>query len=365
MALEWKRGTFVYDAGGLGHTPVNLMNAIQSFLTQVGWQRASWDSTTARAFLRTDRGSNPYWKYDGDGIPQACGILVTLDSPNSQIIINTFLENTTADGMQRSSQTLHQGIIAIDNTAPNNLLFIGGEAGFYWEDGRDGFPNNLAHGMVIAWEAVPEYNGTDDSRITITTQGAVCDLFGPLKFTDDRSFKLVDARNGNKNYTGRLKPYVVRGAPGFNGQSVVNDPQIAIGPRDNFMSMYGAESSQASPYAEAVLYCFGILLTPRDGRYRISPLMVVQCPAERYNCCAVGGGNNDGPASNAGMRDARAMRQAKKFVVTDSSLIPFVNLTDAATSIIYRVAQVADNGRTCNIGIEWPDNTNVVTVVGT
>jgi hypothetical protein len=363
MADEWKRGTFVYDAVGLGHTPVNLMNAIQSFLTQVGWERASWDTTTIRRFKRTDRGTDNYWMYNADGVPQACGIQVELDTPNSRVIIRTFLENVPATGVQIASSTAHQILLAYSSTAPNNLMFIGGKKGFYFEDGRDGQPTNLAHGLVIAWEAIPEFNGTDDLRVNLTTQGAAIDLFGILRATDGRDFKLVDARNGNRNYTGRLRPKVCRSVTGLNGQSIVDNHAIAIAPRDNLYSLYGASNPPASTSGEGAVYSFGLLLSPRDGRYRISPLMVVQTD-ERFNAFAQGTGNTDAPTGECYFRDARAYRQATRFVVVDGTLIPFVNITDAATSIVYRVAQVADNGRPANIGVQWPDSSNVVTVSG-
>lgn len=363
MADEWKRGTFVYDAVGLGHTPVNLMNAIQSFLTQVGWERASWDTTTIRRFKRTDRGTDDYWMYNADGVPQACGIQVELDTPNSRVIIRTFLENIPATGMQIASSTAHQILLAYSSTAPNNLMFIGGKKGFYFEDGRDGQPTNLAHGMVIAWEAIPEFNGTDDLRVNLTTQGAAIDLFGALRVSINRNYKLVDARNGNRNYTGGLRPYVCRSAQGLNGQAITNDHTIAIAPRDNLYAVYAANGASSSIYAEGAVQSFGLLLSPRDGRYRVSPLMVIQT-AEIFNSFANGSGNVDVPTNECYFRDARAYRQATRFVVVDGTLIPFVNITDAASSIVYRVAQVADNGRPANIGIQWPDNTNVVTVSG-
>jgi len=362
MANEWKRGTFVFDAG-LGHTPTTLMNAIQSFLTQVGWVRASWDTNTLRCFLRADRNVDDYWMFNGDGAPQACGIQAELDTPNSRVILRCFLENQAQDAVQRATYVRDEMYIHYDVTAPNNLLFIGGKFGFYYEDGRDGQPNNIAHGMILAWEPVPEYNGTDDARVHITTMGVCCDLFGPLKFSADRTFKLVDTRNGNRNYTGRLRPYGVRGAGGFNGQPQVNDPSLAIAPRDNLLSMYGASNPGGSAYGEGAMYSLGILLTPRDGRYRISPLMVIQA-SERFAASAQGGGDVDGPDGQCYFEDVRTRRQAIKFVVVDGTLLPFVNLTDAATSVIFRVAQVADNGRPANIGIAWPDNSNVVTVSG-
>ena len=362
MANEWKRGTYVWDAG-LGHTPTNLMNAIQSFLTQVGWVRASWDSSTVRCFLRGDRLTDTTWMFNGDGTPQDCGIHVELDTPNSRVIIRTFLENVTQTGVQIASHPNHRIFVAYDVTAPNNFLFIGGRQGFYCEDGRDGQPNNLAHFMIATFEAIPEYNGTDDDRVHLTTQGLACDLFGPLKFATDRYYKLCDTRNGNRNYTGRLRPYACRGAAGFNGQPQSDNPTIPIGPRDHMIGTYGADGAGGSVWAEAMCYTFGLLLTPRDGRYRLSPMMIQQND-ERFNATCSGGSNVDGPNGYGFLWDSRARRNVPRFVVVDGTLIPFVNLTDAATSTVFRVSQVNDANRPANIGIEWPDSGNVVTVSG-
>lgn len=359
MADEWKRGTFVYDVIGVGHTPTNLMNAIQSFLTQVGWVRASWDTATIQYFLRGDRGSDNFWMFNGDGAPQACGIRVELDAANSRIIIRTFLENAAANALQIASGTPHQMFLAYDATAPNNLLFIGGKKGFYYESGRDGLPTNLAHGMVLGWEAVPEYHSQDDDLVNLTTQGIACDLFGALKFSNDRTnLKLCDVLNGNRNYTGGLQAYICRGTSGFVTATQANDRLMAIGSRDNFFSIHCDYNNLS------VRQSLGLLLTPRKGAYRISPLMTMQA-SDFFYCYASGGGNNDA-ASNGATRytDVRSLRQVKRFVVVDATLIPFVNLTDVVSSTIYRIAQVADAGRPANIGIEWPNVSNIVTVTG-
>lgn len=358
MADEWKRGTFVYDVIGLGHTPTNLMNALQSFLTQVGWERASWDTATVRYFLRTDRSTDNYWMFNGDGAPQACGIRIELDAAGSRILIRTFLQNQAGNALQIASSTTHQIVLAYDSTAPNNLLFIGGKKGFYFEDGRDGKPTNLAHGMIVAWEPVPEYNGTDDLRVNRTTQGAACDLFGSLKFCVNRSsYRFVDSRNGNRAYSGNLAPFVCRGSLNSITAIPVDNPNVFIGPRDHVFGIYINNNDPGA--SQTAQFTFGLAFTPRDGRFRVSPLMVDQS-SETLPCVSI----NSSGLTNVSIRDIRAIRQATRFVVVDGTLIPFVNLTDAATSVIYRIAQVADLDRPANIGIAWPDASNIVTVTG-
>lgn len=366
MALEWKRGTFVYDVVGLGHTSTTALNAFQSFLTQCGWDLAAYSTSTDKYFVRTDRATNDYWRFNGDGPNQNCGILVRYNAGNSRLEIAAFLENQAGNASQKISNSTHIAHVTLDGTAPNNWLFVGGEGGFYVEAGRDGLPTNLGHAMVVAWEVIPEFNGTDDARRMWTTQGAVCDLFGNLKFTADRNSRFVDNQGTNKNYTGRLRPYVCRGTGNFNLSSQGDDRQIGIGPRDNFFSFARAASS-SSLYNEIVRFCFGLINTPRDGRYRISPMLVDQLVDNAHINCGTttsSASNNVAPDGSAYLFDLRQIRRVAKFAVVDASLIPFVTITDLATNVIYRVAQVGDGGRACNIGIVWPDNSNVVTVTG-
>jgi hypothetical protein len=111
---------------------------------------------------------------------------------------------------------------------------------------------------------------------------------------------------------------------------------------------------------------FGQLNSPEDGRYRINPLLMIHetsasdisnrgaSSASTSNTVAVGTGS-----INIIFRDIRHDRLIQRVVAVDYTLLPFANLTEAETGKVYRVAEHNDNGRTANIGIEWP--TTVVT----
>ena len=467
MGNEWARGIWTYDAVGLGHTPTNLMSAIQDFLTDplVGWELASYSTATDVLYLRADRytitlendventgnvaitksgaditvtgmsggapgvkatgsvtftdqpsdgdwvqisdgttavtfefddgggvsggnvavligisidatlrnlvvavnanafgvtGTNAdaYWHYNGDGADQHCGLRVVYNAGSVRLEVSAFLENTTRTASQASTNAAHVAYSSVDGTAPNNYLFIGGKYGLYLESGRDGVPNNLGHLAVVSWEAVPEFYSTDNEELRWTTMGAVLDLAGNLKFSEDRSYTFVDNQGSNRQFTGRLKPYIVRGTNSFNSQVIAADRRIGIGPRDNLFGVVTMPGDFLT-YADGVRFTFGLLHTPRDSRYRISPLMVDQIGGPYIVTLRIG---SPGPATGAYMMDVRTYRNVPKFVALDSTLLAWVNVTDAATGTVYRVGQGADGGRTFNIGIEWPSD--VVTITG-
>lgn len=356
MALEWKRGTFTYDVVGLGHTIVNAQNAVQSFLTQVGWIRVSWDTSTDRYYVRSDWATNPYWRYTGDGPNQRCGLRVTTDEGNNRLVIKTFLEDAGQTASQIDTPATY-GLLQLDATAPNNMLMIGGEGGFYLESGRDGTPTNLAMFMVIAWEGIPIFNGTDDARLRYTTQGTVLDLFGQIRFSRAYGTTFLGEQNTpGKYFTGGFLPQVARGVSGLNGQVPVNNQTIGVGNRDYMCALSGSADGGGDTQYGDCRFTFGLFNTPRDGQYRIAPLMVDQTREHYYLHAGYGA-----PVT---LFDTRALRHVPKFAAVDWTLIPFVNLTDQATGIIYRVGQVPDAGRTCNIGVVWPDASNIVTITG-
>lgn len=311
------------------------------------------------------------WVYTGDGTAQHCGLQITDDTANSRIIIQTFLENLTKSGLQRAQNTAHQILLTYQTTAPNNFLFIGGEYGFFGEMGRDGLNVNLGHFAVATYDPIASLFGTDDTRTRWTTQGVGMDLFGLLKFSQSANNRFVDSAGSNKNYTCGLKPFLVRGTTLFTAATPSDDPRCYIGPRDHFLSpQFGNGGGAASPDTGIALTrgTFGLLFTPRDGRYRISPLMFEQISVANTAIeCYVSSSsvsNNVAASSSGGsaMQDYRHYRDVPKFVVIDATLVPFVTIVDQATGITYRITQVQDGGRQANLGVEWPDSGNVVTI---
>lgn len=100
MPGEYNRATFQFDPVGLGHTFDHVMDKIESFLLQSGWERPSWDtgaltvtlntgagpgfgtkaSNESRFFRRTDRFTQDRWRFTGDAITLHGGIVVSYDS---------------------------------------------------------------------------------------------------------------------------------------------------------------------------------------------------------------------------------------------------------------------------------------------
>lgn len=353
--------------GGVGVTGGNvsvtrgatLEDTITNFVTAVNG--AANLNITARWANR--------WTFNGDGPWQHCGIHLFNDTANSRIVLRCFLEKLSKIGNYRSTNTAHQILITYSNTAPNVFTFFGGEDGFFGECGRDGLKVNLAHWFICSWVTVPEMYGTDDARIGWATMGACLDLFGNCKVTGDRNFRVVDYVQNNRNYSTYLIPHLVRGstliASGGNGpfdqNTQADDQRMGIGSLD---SVFQADITQSDSDASmaALKFNFALLRSPRDGRYRISPMMCFQHWQSRNHCVA-----NSGSVSNAigatwigYYRDPRTVRRVPRFSVVDATLIPFTNVVDQRTSVEYYLSQIQDSGRTCNIGVEW--TTDVVSI---
>lgn len=312
------------------------------------------------------------WTFNGDGPWQHCGIHLFNDTGNSRIVLRCFLEKPSKVGNYRSTNTAHQILITYSNTAPNVFTFFGGEDGFFGECGRDGLKVNLAHWMICSWVNVPEMYGTDDDRIAWNTMGACLDLFGNLKFSGDRNWRVVDYRQGNRNYTGYLIPYTVRGSQiissSGDGPLDINvqgdDQRMGIGSLDSvFQSDITGQESDGN--SGALKFNFALLRSPRDGRYRISPMMCFQNYLNRNYCLTNSASalNNLGVTSGglAGYyRDPRTVRRVPRFAVVDGTLIPFTNVVDQRTLTEYYLTQIQDGGRFANVGIEW--TTDVVSI---
>lgn len=306
------------------------------------------------------------WRYDGDGLTQHCGIRVRYVSASTRIEISSFVENTSKAALQYETGAAHIAYILYDATVVNDVIMYGGEDGLYIEVGRDGTSQNLSHLAVMSMKVIPEFSGTKDAQIRWTSQGFVCDLFGQLKFSELRDDRFVDNQGSNKNYSGRLRPQSARGTTSLLASTPVTNTAYYLANRDNlYGSYYGATGA---PSFWMMVATFGMGFTPIDGRYKISPLMIIQ----GFNQFFFAGVSNPAAGttfaanvSGGTMLEPRWFREVPRFAAVDSSLIPFNNITDQVSGKIYRVAQVADGGRATNIAIEYPDSSNIITISAT
>lgn len=391
------------------------MDKLENALIQSGYERPTWDggvfgpgtigtpstpgSGDARYFIRSDRNTQDRWQYKGDLLTQHGGILIwynvdagvdqgngyepnlgfTSDAEESgpQIVVQVFLENTAANGVQRitldhaeNNATIHRFgslRLRLDNLAVNNWLIFVGEDGLYLEAGRDTFKTNLGHGAIMAFDSINELNGTRDEAVQWTTQGLVCDFFGECRFTEDRNLRFVLNDGTNKNVTAGLQPYTVRGTASIDSLSgnVFDDREYYIGARDNFLSQgYGATtisvtsefSSSSSGVSSRYAASFGLLNTPKNDRIRVSPLFMVQ-QAAHINAgvsTSLASNNVASVTSSAQLIDVRTMRQVLRFAAADATLIPFLNVIDSVSGTTYRIARMDDNGRFSQFGVEVP-----------
>jgi hypothetical protein len=397
------------------------MDKIESFLTQSGWERPTWDGGSpgagtvgtpsdpgngdARYYIRSDRGTQDRWRYTGDLVTQHCGILVwyhvdagvdqgngyepnlgftsDADETGPQIVIQTYLENTAANDVQVLSPdhaardagppVVHRmGSIRclIDNLAVNNWLIYGGEDGLYVEVGRDSLNASLGHGAVMTFGEIPEFNATRDVARQWTTQGLVCDMRGLCRFTVNRDDRFVTNDGTNKNFTASLQPYAVRGTTSIDSVSGnIEEPRAYyIGCRDNFLSSTSFASTTLSADFFATsgngsstkfAASFGLFNTPKNDRIRISPLFMVQEILQIPAGASSTSSSNNVVAVTAGLPclDVRTMRQIFRFVGADHTLIPFLSVVDSVSGGTFRIARMDDNGRFSQFGIEVPNVT--------
>ena len=373
MAGEWRRGTAtIIPNVAPNHTIANAMNAIGSFLTQTGWELASWSgSTSDRYYLRTDRTTQNRWRYDADGPTQYCGIHIQQANSDTEIHISTFLEDLGATASQVDTidaggqGTNRQGkaIILFDVTAPNNYLIVGGEDGLYIEAGRDGTVNNLGQAWIFAFAAIAELNATKDAQVRWMSQGVPLDLFGACKFTESASRQLRYVINDgtNRNFTSHFAGFVARGSLNVSSPNAADGQVARFGNRDLMLGQTGFGGGGEIRYG----CCFGHFNSPEDDRYRISPVIMLQdgsatdiaISSTSVSDTLAASGNTD-----VRMRDIRHDRLVLRMVVCDYTLLPFINITEAQTGKVYRVVEFNDNGRTANLGIEWPSLTVTISV---
>jgi len=396
MPGEWSRATFQYDPVGQGHTFDFILDKLESFLLQTGWERPSWDTgllvqsltpgnaNESRYFIRTDRNTQDRWRYTGDAVTQHGGIVISYQANSTgagvetgpQIVIQTFLQNTAASGVQISTQDVISGSgsnfrfgsirLSIDNTTINSYLVYGGEDGLYLESGANGLPTNLGHGAIMTFGAIPEFHGTRDIAVQWTAQGLVLDFTRNCKFTVDRNDRFVTNDGTNKNFTASLQPQTPRGTASIfsTAGTIENQRAYYVGAQDNFLSMGVGGSAAttavdvASSATQSMLHAasFGLINTPLDGRFRISPLVMRQHLAHvQVGVSSSSASNNVAPSSSAlNLLDARHLRRVFRFGAVDYTLLPYVNIVDVVSGATYRVLRIDDNGRFSQLGVEVP-----------
>lgn len=398
MAGEWFRATWQYDPVGQSHTFDYILDKLEAALLQSGWERPSWDTGSltqtltsgaaveSRYFIRTDRNTQARWRYTGDNVLQHGGIVISYDDDASsvggesgpQIVIQSFLQNTGATGVQVSTQDLIGGTtpnfrygsirISLDNFTVNNYLLNVGESGLYIEAGANGLNTNLGHGAVMTFGAIPEFHGTRDEAVQWTAQGLIFDFTRNCKFTQSRNDRFVTNDGTDKNFTASIQPQCPRGTNNIDtfAGNVSNQKFYYVGSRDTFLSMgtgvgAGSSSEVAVELDASVRFAatFGLFNSPKNDRFRISPLVMLQ---ELHHflgaTTSTSASNNVAASSNEQtFLDIRTLRGIYRFAAVDYTLLPFVNVTDAVTGGIYRVARIEDNGRFSQIGIEVPATT--------
>ncbi len=362
MANEWARSTFTVDASGSGHTPQNVVNGFTSFLTQTGWVVPAWSTDSLdRYFVRSDHATSDVWWYNGDGTTQKCGIRIRYVAGNSRFEISCFVENTSVTGSQVTTRTAHVAFLTWDSTAPNNFLVIGGEHGLYWEDGRDGSPINLGHGFVGTQLPIPEFYDPRTSAQKWISQGFVCDLVGSLKCSDDRSFAFVVPDGTSRCFTARLTAAFARGSYSAVASSPVNDLSLGLSNRAAwFGHMPYSANVGTQPY---FLYTLAVPWSPVNGRYSVSGLLCVN----QLNITTSDSAHPSSVTNGAGVSSPTAtpnrmctfdprtyLKQVRRFGAADYTLLGFSNVQDSVTSVVYRIAKFADNGRATNAAVEWP-----------
>ncbi len=305
-----------------------------------------------------------HWWYTGDNYYQHCGIHVKIYSASS-VNVSSFLEDSTKTGSQRSLVATYAISINQDNTKLNNFLFIAGEDGFYIEGGTDTNYNNIAHGFIFAFYPDASLAGTRDRERTWTCQGAAYELRGNIR-SADRSWRFVETVGDRRNHTGRILAMVPRGSDSTAGLSVANDRNIYFGPRDHFLATpYNVDTSRY----DTIQCTLGLFQSTYDDLYRVSTFAVMQGRSAYSTVRNSSGSETVGVPNSSGydmIFDIRnGLRHVPKFGCCSSYLLPWGNVTDKRTSVVYRVAQVPDGGRNSNIAVVWPDNSNVTVIPAT
>ena len=303
------------------------------------------------------------WWYTGDNYYQHGGIHIHYDSTGPVIRIGSFIENNTQTGMQQTVATspAYCFTIAYDVTQENDFLFLFGEEGIYIEGGTAGLYNNIAHGFVSAFYPDPTLYGTRDRERTWAAQGLTYDLRGAIR-CDSHTWRFVETVSDLRNHTGTISGVTPRGTQDTVTQNPSDFYGIYFGPREHLLTANVDDTGQTGAWYKAFYFTLGLIQSNFDDIYRVSALAAVQY-LEYYTVRNSGGTETTGGPSGTRVLDMRnAMRPMIRFGCCSSYLLPWNNITDKRTKTVYRVAQVVDTGRNSNICIQWPDNTQVVTI---
>lgn len=390
MAGEWKFGTWAWTpvaAGGTDNSQT-ILTKLQAFLALCGWSTAAYSTTDTKYMIRTDHGSNDTWHYTGDTNLQRCGIRLRNQNYNggafngvARVDVSAFLETSAGTAVERAGHANSEIRIDYDTAAINDYLLVGGEDGFYVEAYTRGQEvRNVGCGLVSVFKPWTVMKSTRDAERKWTSQGLAMDFRGTVavvgpgtgwidRLTLDRNFRLVCNDGLNSNKTAGLAAYSVRSVTNIitgTGQSYDNRHRFF--PLDNMLGLVGTDGTSNHITTDSILRypcSFGLLNTPSDDRWRLSPFLVMQAVHNfafgLYNTGT--SNNNDGPqVSGVSWSDPRWWRQIQRIMACGHQIPPWQLVTDSVSGKQYRIVGIPDNGRPANVALEWPGAANEVTI---
>lgn len=347
VTFEFDSNAAVTGGNVLVTIGTKIINTIDNLMTAIN----------ANGFNVTASLVSDVWRFNGDAVEQNCGIHVLWNTGNVRIEVSAFLENVagTASQVETSTSVYAQNqkiLVVYNNSLTNDWTIYAGEDGLYFEVGTAGIPQNIGHGLIATFATIPEFRGTKDPQRKWTSQGLCMDLFGTLKFSEDRNYRFVDNAGSNKNYSSRLGPTVARGTNSCLSSVQANARGYYVGPADNVIGQMNGGNFGNWP----VGFAFGVLNSPVDDQYKLSPLWMIQHNAFAFDVAvnSASGSNNVAPTTANYMLETRWIRRVPRIVVPDGSLLPYVNVVDLVTTKTYRITRVADGGRNAGLGIEYP-----------
>lgn len=365
MAGEWKFGLFQWNADTETHS--DLIDRLAFFLLSTGWEETSYSAVGGlRYFTRADHATNQTWHYTGDSVLQKCGICIDdreiTNAGERAVWIKAFLEDEDGLAMQQVSHTTYATIyIDTSNAEGHEFLVIGGEDGFYVE-GKKFAEGDVALGMIAVFKIWEEMNGSRDAEVTMTAQGLCMDWRQELSFTYHRNYRFVKNDGTNANKTGRLAPASVRSVTSLTNPAGGSDwARHALLPLDNLFSY--SYASNYTEYAQCA-QAFATLNNPENDRWKVSPMVMFQVLHYwYYSQYSASADNALGPnTSYSTLFEYRWARKIQRLVVVSDVLPPWQTITDANDGKVYRIVRIPDNGRPCNVGVEWPGAANEVTI---
>ena len=380
MADEWNFGQKSFDFNGADDR-TTLADAIQAALELSGWELASWstgsgvepvDLATSRYLVRSDHATSDVWHYAGDGVLQRCGIRIGGDATAGRLILDAFLENEPQTGRQRAGGEISfpDASILLETSGAGevDMLLICGEDGLYIDLGSDGLPASVGQGTIMTRQPWSFLAGTRDAENSFTTQGVTMDLFGGLRFPENRDRRVIMQDGLDTNLTGGLLPYNIRGVDRVTEPTPAqNNVRTYIGSFDSFFggSFIVDSNGYGEPRGMAGKAHFGLPFTPFDDRWAVSPVMVLQGLNDLKNTGqeSSSASNNLSPSSIRwrSLPFRQTLRICPRFAVVGHLLTPWQIITDD-DGVEYRVVRVDDNGRAFNLGVEWPGVANEISI---